>query len=262
MDIRILSDVHNEFGILHVPHMSGEEHMVCVLAGDIGVAKQKSTYVDFVNDMADRHRHVIYIPGNHEYYNGSINRAVSKIQENIGDRDNVSIFEHGVVEIDNVVFVCATLWTDMNRGDPMMMLEAQQVMNDYRKIRIGPSVADGYKRKFKPEDAVALHIKHKRFLFDEVKKAKAEGKKVVCVSHHAPTELSVSEKFHGNRLNGAYHSNLEYNIVDSNPDVWVHGHTHVAFDYMLDDTRIMCNPRGYVSMENVEGFDPTKVVSV
>jgi hypothetical protein len=27
--------------------------------------------------------------------------------------------------------------------------------------------------------------------------------------------------------------------------LWVHGHTHSSFDYLLNGTRVVCNPRGY-----------------
>ena len=29
------------------------------------------------------------------------------------------------------------------------------------------------------------------------------------------------------------------------PAIWIHGHTHVAFDYFLGRTRVICNPIGY-----------------
>ena len=47
-------------------------------------------------------------------------------------------------------------------------------------------------------------------------------------------------------------------------DLWVHGHTHDSFDYLVDrpgggTCRVVCNPRGYVrwdgTLEN-RGFDP------
>jgi len=28
-------------------------------------------------------------------------------------------------------------------------------------------------------------------------------------------------------------------------DLWIHGHTHDSFDYVLKGTRVLCNPRGY-----------------
>ena len=36
---------------------------------------------------------------------------------------------------------------------------------------------------------------------------------------------------------------------------WIHGHMHSNVDYMIGDTRVVCNPRGYSDMENVK-FDP------
>ena len=34
-------------------------------------------------------------------------------------------------------------------------------------------------------------------------------------------------------------------ILDLQPKLWVHGHTHVPCDYRLWDTRVVCNPKGY-----------------
>jgi hypothetical protein len=31
--------------------------------------------------------------------------------------------------------------------------------------------------------------------------------------------------------------------------VWVHGHMHDPFDYTLGETRVICNPRGYIGYE-------------
>jgi predicted phosphodiesterase len=51
-------------------------------------------------------------------------------------------------------------------------------------------------------------------------------------------------------MNGAYHSSLE-ELIEQRPCIklWTHGHTHEPFDYMVHDTRIVCNPRGYVQHE-------------
>jgi hypothetical protein len=46
--------------------------------------------------------------------------------------------------------------------------------------------------------------------------------------------------------------------------LWVHGHTHDSFDYEVNGTRVVCNPRGYARNginENV-GFDPNFCVAV
>jgi methylphosphotriester-DNA--protein-cysteine methyltransferase len=44
----------------------------------------------------------------------------------------------------------------------------------------------------------------------------------------------------------------------------VHGHTHDSFDYVVNGTRVLCNPRGYAKdgvNENVR-FDPDLLVEV
>jgi hypothetical protein len=38
-------------------------------------------------------------------------------------------------------------------------------------------------------------------------------------------------------------------------DLWIHGHTHDNFDYESMGTRVICNPRGYVTYRGAENFD-------
>lgn len=51
-------------------------------------------------------------------------------------------------------------------------------------------------------------------------------------------------------MNGAYASSLDF-FIDDHPQIvlWVHGHTHETFDYEIGNTRIFCNPRGYINYE-------------
>jgi hypothetical protein len=64
-------------------------------------------------------------------------------------------------------------------------------------------------------------------------------------------------------MNGCYHSSLEEFILDR-PQIklWTHGHTHYAFDYVIGDTRIVCNPRGYEGYEPDGGWDKTKFIEI
>ena len=53
------------------------------------------------------------------------------------------------------------------------------------------------------------------------------------------------------RSNGAYSSELAEYILD-HPQIklWTLGHTHEDFDYMIGETRVFCNPRGYIGYES------------
>ena len=52
-------------------------------------------------------------------------------------------------------------------------------------------------------------------------------------------------------MNGGFASQLD-DYIAYRPQIklWMHGHTHDDFDYMIDQTRIVCNPRGYIGLEN------------
>ena len=275
MLIRILSDLHLEFGYLNLPEMADEAQQVLVLAGDIGLASHSWSYVPFLEETSERFRDVIYIMGNHEYYRTSILRGFDKIRERVQFEfapTNVHILDNEVITIDDVSFVCSTLWSDFDNHNPWSMYTAEVNMSDFNIIRTGPK-SEPYQRKFKPADALALHVTAKRFVFDSVKEEKGKGRKVVVVTHHAPSVLSIGEKFKTpeyQALNGAYASKLEEEIFNSKPDLMIHGHTHTSFDYELVDelygagvaTRIICNPRGYHGQEINTGFNPTLVVDL
>jgi len=275
--IRIISDIHNEFGQLNLLEIPGESNQVLVLAGDIGLADKPYTYTHFLEEMSDRFQDVIYIMGNHEFYGTSILRGVDKIKKNLrqhSDMPNVHVLDNETLRIGNVSFVCSTLWTSYNNMDTFCMYQAELYMNDHKKIRTGtPSTP--YLRKFMPHDAATLHITARNFLFPNIKKEKEDGQKVVMVTHQAPTVLSIADCYKTGDmaiLNGAYASSLEEDLFKSEPDLIIHGHTHHSFDYELVDEvyggenphvmRIICNPRGYEGVEENPDFNPTLVVDL
>jgi hypothetical protein len=67
----------------------------------------------------------------------------------------------------------------------------------------------------------------------------------VVITHHMPSALSVHEKYTDDALNLFFLCEMDDVILDLKPKLWIHGHTHVPFDYKLGDTRVLCNPKGY-----------------
>lgn len=151
---------------------------------------------------------VFYVMGNHDYYGSTFPEP---------EDDQFSI------EVDGLKIAGATLWTDMN---PVEFLSARQGMMDYRQI--SGITHQTYKDKFESDLAF-------------LKASNAD----IIVTHHLPSYLSVSEKYKGSPLNPAFASDLDLEILEMKPKLWVHGHTHGRFDYYIGGTRILCNPRGY-----------------
>jgi hypothetical protein len=63
-------------------------------------------------------------------------------------------------------------------------------------------------------------------------------------------------------MNGGYHSELGNFIADRTQiKLWTHGHTHHCFDYVIGETRVVCNPRGYSGYEQT-GWNPNICIEV
>jgi Icc-related predicted phosphoesterase len=268
MKIAIVSDLHLEFADLIIKN--DENADVLVLAGDIMIAqdlhdhpepevpyppsvlavlgtrqKKAQIYRDFLKRVSLEFPHVIMIAGNHEFYHGKWNQSLDTLRDECEKFNNVHFMERNMFQFQDVTFVGGTLWTDMNRGDPLTLHAVQDFMHDYRMIRHDGL---GY-TKLRPAHTLARHretLEYFRFIIDERK-----DQKVVVVSHMAPSSLSIHDMYKSEHLtNGAYYSDLSEFILDREQiKLYIHGHMHHAFDYMIGNTRVVCNPRGYVGYE-------------
>jgi Icc-related predicted phosphoesterase len=203
-------------------------------------------YREFFDHVSKEYEHVVYVAGNHEFYHGRYPDAYDWLYEEMKRYDNIHFLDKDDITIDDVTFVGGTLWTDMNRADPTTMQLIEGMMNDFRVIR---NSTFNY-RRFAPGDAVNDHRQTLEYIKGVVDSD--TSKKYVVVGHHAPTALSIHETYKNEYyMNGGYYSDLSEFILDRPQIVlWTHGHMHNPSDYMMGETRIVCNPRGY------KGHDP------
>ena len=185
--------------------------------------------------------HVIYIMGNHEFYHGKFYAAVDYMRDECAKYPNVYMLEQDTKIINDVVFVGGTLWTNMNKRDPLTMHAMKDMMNDFRIVR-------NDQREYAAMSALDVAIRHDKTLgYIKLIVQEHKDKKCVVVGHHAPSFKSVSEQYASQTLmNGGYASDLSEFIMD-HPQIklWTHGHMHQPFDYVIGETRVVCNPRGY-----------------
>lgn len=269
MRIQIVSDLHLEFSdCFDIKNENNAD--VLILGGDIMIASKVSKpnselgirFRDFLKRMSFQFPHVIYVMGNHEFYDsGRWFDSVDEMRLACAEYSNIYMLERDTKIINDVVFVGGTLWTDMNKYDPLTMHAVRDMMNDYRAIRNDKA---GF-RNLKPADTVERHRQTRDYIEMIVKEHR--DKTVVVVGHHSPSFQSMHPQYASDHLmNGAYHSELTDIMLD-NPNIklWTHGHTHHCFDYMVGECRVVCNPRGYHQeygwSEHTE-WDPTKVVEV
>jgi len=109
---------------------------------------------------------------------------------------------------------------------------------------------------FSPEDAIALCQRHRSWL--EAQLADSFHGPTVVITHFAPHRDSIASRFLNHPANPGFIVDLDQ--LMGSADLWIHGHTHTAFDYEVRGTRIVCNPRGYAD-ENT-GFRTDRIVEI
>jgi Icc-related predicted phosphoesterase len=237
--------------IIESPH---DKETVLVVAGDIGLFSNKPTWFIPVYLLAARFRYVIFIGGNHFFYHSNISDNYKKqVKSSLSKSDNIIFLEDSMITIDDVTFIGANLWTNFYNRNPISMLTCQNRMSDFHLIRKSND------KIITPDDVVDIHNFSKEFIFNNIN----PNSKNVVITHHAPSTKSIPEKYLDDaNLNGGYITDLEEEIINSNIDLWIHGHTHESFDYDIGNTRIICNPYGYQDMMTNHDFDPELAVKI
>lgn len=255
MNIQLMSDLHLEFGSMDLP--GGD---VLLLAGDICVADYlRSVRTDqdaiihrkicdaFFKQECSKYSAVYYIMGNHEHYNGTFENSADLLRNYLEDT-NVTLLTNEAVTLGDWTLFGGTMWTNYRNANPMSMGAARSQMSDHHVIRMRSPAeyASDYRPQFRPEDAVNEHNSFMTALTETIDAHALDMRKMIVMSHHAPSYRSIHEMYRGSILNDAYASDLDH-VIESAPHIkyWFHGHMHDNMDYMVDSCRVVCNPRGY-----------------
>jgi len=248
MRIKIISDLHQEFGISDLDFSNAE---LVILAGDTNLGTKG---IEWVKQNIPE-KPVIYLLGNHEYYKGSYPKTLNKILE-ASKNSNVNVLENNMVEFEGIRFHGATLWTDFSLfGNPVESgIICQARMNDYALIRVDPAYS-----KLRSIDTYQIHQKSKSWLQKSLQESR--GYKNVVITHHAPSAKSIPEHDRDHALSAAYASNLEDVILEHQPLYWIHGHIHTPTRYTIGNTEIICNPHGYLN-EKYNGYEEDLIIEI
>lgn len=254
MKLHVISDLHMNFESMERPRADAD---VVVLAGDVARPAAAAQWA------LGFEKPVIYVPGNHEFYGSSVEATLAELQRLFAG-SHVHLLDNRAVELQGVRFLGSTLWTDFRVGGdgPLQdaaMAEAQKFMFDFSKIRIGAPPSD---RVLSPQDTTRIFDSSARWLDEEL--SRPFSGPTVVVTHHAPSPKSIHPRFAGSPLNAAFVSDAERLLQGRRARLWIHGHTHDSFDYEVDGTRVLCNPRGYARDGKIENarFDPLLTVTL
>jgi Icc-related predicted phosphoesterase len=256
MRLWVFSDLHLEFAPMQTPLVVPDAD-VCVVAGDIlhgGPARS----VAWLAEHVAPHMPVVFVAGNHEFYQSSIVEGVFEGVKAAAARPNVHFLENGYVEIGGVYFAGATLWTDFSimGSQDLAMWHAEQVMSDYSAIAYTKKPFS----KLRAHNTVRMHRASRGFL--EVFLNEHRDRKTVVVTHHAPSPQAIAPQYAHELATAAFVTDMEDLIREGGPTLWVHGHVHEHFEYRVGNTKVVCHPRGYSGEASFGRFAASLIVEI
>lgn len=251
MRIQLMSDLHLEFdgdyGRNFLSTLDPYGVDVLVLAGDIIIPNQMYTTLSNICDLY-KTAEVLYVLGNHDCIHMSL-RDVRKILK------DVAVVHHNFTWLEDDI---KTITVSNTKGE----METKRFL--------------GCTMWYPPTEAAQVHkrgwfdfchIKNADpFIFIQNKKSRWFLKENIqkgdiVITHMLPSFLSVSPKYAGDVTNCFFVCDMEETIKEKEPLLWLHGHTHNSFDYKINQTRVLCNPRGYIRSRDLNPkFDTDLVV--
>ncbi|MGB6106115.1 MAG: metallophosphoesterase [Pusillimonas sp.] len=251
--LNILSDLHLSRAGLPLPTAEAD---IVILAGDISRPKEAIEWASGFKQP------VLYVPGNHEFYGCGIKETIARLKH-YAQGTHIRILDNDEVVLHGIRFIGSTLWTDFNLDGPGIPREraiAEALEFNYDFSRIKSDLTPG--ATLSPTELEAIFNRNRAWLqrcLDQPFKGMT-----VVITHHAPSPKSIHPRFESSAINTCFVSNSEDLISSDRAILWIHGHTHDSFDYEVNGTRIVCNPRGYVLDGVVENkkFDPDLVIEL
>ena len=251
MKIQIFSDVHVEFSPNYRFRIPDHDSDLVVLCGDIGPGLSGLAWAG--REMDRLQKPVLYIPGNHEFYNREYFSHLARMKHR-AKALGVVFLSDDICEINGYRFIGSTLWSSFRgndgKADSEAIWHAKHRMPDFSVIKVG-------RNRFTPHDASELHESSVAFIDKELNAS--EKDKTVVITHHGPSHQCVNPKFPFRPLTRAFTSDAEHLLGRSS--LWVYGHTHASLDFNIKGTRVISNQMGYPG-ESGCGFNANFVVEI
>lgn len=245
MKLKIVSDLHldvknfKDFNPRNIiKEISYGDFDTLIVAGDFCEYKHTDKFCKIIRKMIPD-KNIIITPGNHDFWG-------------IG---NLSSYEHLKQKFNS--------WATILKNNNIIHGLNNVITVDDKKIFLSPFM---YKtnpnKKYNWIDFIKIigyedfHNQFAKecedFLMDSFKQ---HGNPDIVVTHTFPNRKSIRSSLKNYSNNIFYHHELPKDLKEClKPKVWIHGHTHYSFDYIDENIRYVCNPKGntyYHGSENI-----------
>lgn len=240
MKLHLYSDIHLDhyvdWGQSFKNDIKDRTADVCVVAGDITTSRFPNSLKELATQLSRQYTDTILVRGNHDHYKCSLAQVEQTYKVALDGLSNVHLLNNRYVEIQGKTFYGGTMWF---RDSPESNIW-KFMMPDFRAIpNLEPWVYD--------QNTEFEHMLRSRLMPGEI-----------VISHHLPAEQCISPGYKKHPLNCFFLCDQTELILDRKPAAWLFGHTHMSYDKMLGDTRLVCNPRGYPK-ERLNKYKPKEI---
>ena len=241
--IQILSDLHTEFmkdrGKKYISLLDPENVDVLILAGDIAVSPDIPSVMKY---FCNRYKEakVIFVNGNHHFYGNDYKTTIQYCKKAVAQNSNLIWLDNDVVEIKGQRFIGTPLWFSWTP-------KVQQYYDNWSDFRC---IYD-FKRWLPRENKKSMDFLNKEMKENDI-----------VITHYLPSWKCVAPKWVGNDCNCFFVTDQENLIIERNPKLWIFGHTHESVDININNTRMLCNPFGYVGHGLNPNFKQEFVINV
>lgn len=257
MKIFYASDLHLEFqpvrGMTIVDYCCNDktkESTVCILAGDIGMIKNHTTIKENhlltqLKKFCDHFKYVIYVHGNHEYYNHSIAEGQKDFKKRTASKlPNLYWLNDQVVEIEGQRFLGSTLWAQ----------KSDDYIHGHWLNYVTINCFDQIKDLIQSMDWRNAYAES--FLRENLRKDD------ILITHFPTTRLTIDPRFRTSNTLWYYTNKFEELIFERKPKLCISGHSHHSFDEIINDVRFVGNPFGYFRHEENSEFSHEIVIDI
>jgi len=246
---KLVSDIHLKSLLSWQEIFNQDDSDYLIFAGDICSLVQLEILIPFLEAISkETHfKRILFVCGNHEYYNNvgfTFDGLLAIFKESTKHLYNFAVLYNQSIDLENNLRLFGgTMWSRIPIG-------SESIINHPIYDEYGQLITSNW-----------YNCEHFRFLHRldiEINQAQLDKKRLIVVSHHAPTFDGTLKPRHYKSPNRfLYCSVLDRYLSKDKIYTWMYGHTHVNIDHCTrGDTRIVSNQYA------AEGYDPKKIIYI